>query len=184
MEWERDGKAAPGQRVVASSGRWFCSAPLAGLESEGPPARLHPPASSPARRNSGTDGRAASCRRSRAAFPCQACPLSSHLGAATGAECAPRNVWADHDPIVWRSRTLCDLPRLGRSVTSASGGISRSLFLGEARFSEWCLFPLLRLVLRLLLPSRVSALESSVSAGNKREERAGFKAKSEQSACA
>ena len=70
MEWRGNGKAAPGERPAPSGDGWFCSAPLAGLESQDSPTRLHPSAPPPAHRGPGRARKWPDHCPSCAALPC------------------------------------------------------------------------------------------------------------------
>jgi hypothetical protein len=88
MEWERNQEATPGERAVASIGRRTTIYPMARLESKGSSASLHPASPPPTGGDPCGVWGCRSLRHSPAAFPCRACPCSSHVGATVGSQCA------------------------------------------------------------------------------------------------
>src|SRR6266568_2502795 len=164
MEWQCDGKAAPGQRALASAPSGCCPAALARLEPESPPARL------PAARAPPTHGDepVASCRRfvrqsGSNPLPRTTRALSSLMARAAGSQCSRFNIWASDDQTVWCPRRLCHRARFGDGLTS-SRQLVGSLFaekLASPRRASW---PFFLAVPQFLLSSAFFPLCSPVSA--------------------
>ncbi len=117
MEWSCDGKAAPGERAVASSPGGFCPAPLARLEPKSASTGLYTTAPPPA------DGgepvsthRRSSAHHEHGPVPCSASALASLVDRAARSEWTHPNCWPGHDQVVWRPCSPCYLARFGDGV--------------------------------------------------------------------
>jgi hypothetical protein len=127
MAGRRHQKAAPGERPAPPACRWGCATPLAGLESKGPSASLHPTLSPPTRGGSGgVEDPSSSSGHASASFQSCAGTLSALMARATGSQCADAGSLPDHHQGVRRPASLRGVSqrdwRVARRLTAPAEG--------------------------------------------------------------
>jgi len=118
MEWRGDGKAASGERAVASAPGGFCSAPLARLEPERTSACLHAARATPVPGDTFvTSDRYFATHRGGDPLPCATSAFASLLARAAGSQCAYSYCWSRHHQALWHPSHFCGFARLDDSLT-------------------------------------------------------------------
>jgi hypothetical protein len=95
---------------------------LAGLEQKTASSGLHAPASTATGNPTERTG-TYNMLHASASVACAACPLPSGLVAASGSQRTSPNSKSGRHQALWRSRILCHLPGVGKSLTSVLNGL-------------------------------------------------------------